>query len=921
MNTRMRTFFLFLLTGICGLASAQSFSVRGGILNDKAQPVASAAAVLLDPADSTLLYFSITGNDGLFFMSNVRKGIYLLQVSLLGYETFYKKLDIPMASGEDLGQIVLIPKVFGIDEVTITGERIPVRIKADTIEYDAKAYNVKPDAVAEDLIKKLPGIEVDRAGNIKALGEDVSNVLVDGKEFFGNDPKVATRNLPADAIEKVQLFDRPTDESQFTGIDDGERNQTLNFVLEEGKKSGIFGDVSAGVGTNERGQAAAKVYRFTKKSQFAALGMYNNINQPGFTMRDYINFSGGMSAFSSGGGHVMIGGENSFPVNFGQPVYGKGSNGAAGLNFSVSGPGNDRFFVSYLGNGSKRNLSEISSQRNYTETGSFLVNGDQQETKTDTAQRLNFGLRNTIGEKQSVIVNGGFSYNPSFNGITSFSSAWLEDSRVNELQRGSNEVISRLSGNADASYLLKINEGRTIFKLSGGVTLSGNDSETRFSNRTTYFDPSSTESASQFYNIGTDNGTYNGSLSLTQKITRQSFIDLSLGMNYSSEKLRRRQGNIGEGLISDYDLSPDFDKTDRYLRPGIRWKLVTAKTNLTLSLLSVAGEYSTVLNSDGGVSKRYAYITPGASMEYNYRSGRRFMIDYSTMASTPRAMQLLPVVNNLNPLTLIYGNRDLKPEYLHNARLSWWLFDQFSFTTLLASVNMRYALNRTGYSRTIDNNLRQTISLINVRDDVTTGGLIDFSTPVKALGIKVNLVADESYSRGLSVINGAENVNNSFTQRYSLTIGNRKKAKWDIETGAALTLVNTRYSLQESLNNNYTDIAWFSEARYVPGKRFSFMASADITRYSSGSFNESHLVPLINAEANYYFLKNQRGILTLSGVDLLNRNTGIIRMSELNTLTERRSSILGRYLMLTFRYRLNKMGDNNSGIDIQVKRR
>ena len=907
-----------ILSGLCSPGFGQASSLTGEILNEKAQPVSSAAAVLLNPADSTLLYFSITGSNGTFEMRNIKKGNYLLQVSLLGYATFYKNISIPLASGDNIGQLILIPKVFNIDEVTITGERIPIRIKSDTIEYDAKAYSVKPDAVAEDLIKKLPGIEVDRAGNIKALGEDVNNVMVDGKEFFGNDPKVATRNLPADAIDKVQLFDKPTDESKFTGINDGERNQTLNFVLQDDKKSGIFGDVSAGAGTGERAQAGAKVYRFTKKSQLAAIGMYNNINQLGFSLRDYINFSGGLTG---GDGHFTLGAENSFPVNFGQPVYGTGSNGAAGLNFSVSKPNNDRFFISYLGNGSRRRLSDLISDRNYTAQESFLMNNDQQQSKTDTSQRINFGLRNLIGEKQNIILNWGFSYNSGSVFLSSLSSSMMNDVQVNELQKSAGEIVSRLSGNADASYLLKINEGRTIFKFSGRLSLDGSNSGTRYNTLTTFFDPASSETARQFYDIRTSREGYNGNFSFTQKITKRSFIDLSFGLNYSIEKLNRDQGNLENGTGINPDLSPDFDKTDKNIRPGVRWKMVTNKTNLTLSLLSVAGKYTSILNNDGGISKQYAYLTPAASLEYEYRSGRRLMADYSTLVSTPAAMQLLPVVNNLNPLSLIYGNRDLRPEYLHNARLAWWLFDQFSFTTLLASLNMRYANNSIGYSRSIDTDLRQTISLANFRDNLTTGGMIDFSTPIKALGIKINLVIDESFNKSQSLINGVGNINDNLTQRYSVTVDNRKKDKWDIETGVAATVVNARYSLQKSLNDRYTDLAWFSEARYTPGKTLSFMTSADITKYASGSFNASRLVPLINAEANYYFLKNQRGVLTLAGVDLLNRNTGIVRMTELNTLTERRSSILGRYLMLSFKYRLNKLGDNNGGIDIQVKKR
>ena len=260
------------------LASGQNYRVRGEIIDESAAPMPSATVVLLEPADSTMQYFGITGRDGAFGIGNIKRGNYLLQVSFIGYTTIYRELSLPNGSGDDLGTMVMFPKPVNIEEVSVTADRIPMQIRRDTVEYDAKAFKVKPDAVAEELIKKLPGIEVDRAGNIKALGEDVNNVLVDGKEFFGNDPKVATRNLPANAIDKIQLFDRATDESQFTGIDDGVRNQTLNLVLDEDKKAGIFGDVMAGAGTGNHYQASAKAYHFTDRIQLAALGMYNNIN-------------------------------------------------------------------------------------------------------------------------------------------------------------------------------------------------------------------------------------------------------------------------------------------------------------------------------------------------------------------------------------------------------------------------------------------------------------------------------------------------------------------------------------------------------------------------------------------------------------------------------------------------------------------
>lgn len=917
----MRNILVFAFLALCSVIDGQTFQMRGDILDEKAGPLASASVILLSPADSTMLYFAVTGNNGQFEIRNIVKGDYLLQVSLITYNTIYRKLTFPSSFGEDLGSIILIPRPAGLSEVQVTGERIPVKIRKDTIEYDAGAFKVKPDAVAEDLLRKLPGMEIDRAGNIKAMGEDVKNVLVDGKEFFGNDPKVATRNLPADAINKVQLFDKKTDESKFTGIDDGERNQTLNLVLNENKKTGVFGDVTAGAGTGNYAETGARIYRFTKKIQIAGLGMFNNINKFGFSVGDFINFSGGMAALASGSGLALHSDDSSFPVNFGQPVYGSGWNGATGLNFSISNSENNRFFASYLGSGSNRKLSENSSSRYFQPDGSYTINEQKNQIKRDSTHRLNFGWRKLINQKQNIILNGRISYNNASNPINSLSASSLNDLPVNTLEQNSNELKSGLSGDADASYLLKINEGKTILKLSARGGYSGSNSDTKFLDRTEYLNPFMLSINNQFLKLRSTDGNWSSAVSLTQKITRQSFIDLSLAARYSTEDLNRKQGNFSEELIPTDSLSPVFKKADRYLLPGLTWKYASEKSLVSVALSGYIGSFNTILRNVDSKVTRYFFLSPRASWEFNYKSGRRLMIDYLSGMNTPGAGQLIPTVNNLNPLSLFYGNRELRPEYFHDMRISWWLFDQFSFTTLLATLNTKYTLDKINYSSSVDENLRQILSPVNVRDDWNTDADIDFSTPLRPIGIKIDLALSEGYNRGRTIINGTENINTNMTHRISLTLENRKKTHWDVETGSTLTLTHSKYSIQKSFNNVYQDISWFSDIRYTPGVRFSFDVSADITSYSAKTFNSSRFIPLLGTEINYYFLKNQRGVLTLKSVDLLNRNTGIERQSQLNYLVERRSDIIGRYVMISFKYRLNKLGDNKNGVDIQVKRR
>lgn len=915
----MKALIYFLLLSASVTVFSQTFNVKGELLDENAKPLSSAAAVLLDPSDSTMLYFSVTGQNGRFMMANVRSGDYLLQVSLIGYNTMYRNVNLPDGAGGDQGIIMMTPKVYDVEGVVVSRERIPLKMKSDTIEYDARAFRVNPDAVAEELLKKLPGLEVDRAGNIKAMGEDVRNVLVDGKEFFGNDPKVATRNLPADAIDKVQLFDRQSDESDFSGIDDGERNPTLNFVLDEDKKNGIFGDVTAGAGTEGHVRTSGKAYRFTDKTQMAAIGMFNNVNEYGFSVGDYLTFSGGLQSLALGGSHSPGGTGTSFPVNFGQPVYGTGSNGAAGLNFSVSNGSRNRFFASYLGSGSSRNLSDLITTYNYLPEGDFRIEENTTQVKRDTSHRVNLGLRKLIGDRQNLIINGTLSYNTASNPLSSLSESYDGSVVVNSLERINTEVAGRLSASADAAYMLKISEGRSILKLTGRGSFSGSDSETRFSNRTEYFNPYSLTETSQFYNLGSQYQNYGAGVTFIQKVTGLSSLDFSFNAGYSTDNIKRRQGDITDELIPVGELSPDFIKEELFYRPGIGWKRSTSKSQLDLSVLAQAGSYMTILNGTEGDDMDYFFLTPRASWEYEYRSGRRFSVSYSSSVISPRAAQLLPVVNNLNPLSLFIGNRDLRPEYVHSGQAQWWLFDQFSFTTLIAGINASYTLDKVGFARTVENNLGQTVTPMNTDDAVSAGADVDFTTAIKKLGIRVNLSLSEEFNRGSGFVNGVENITTGFSHRVSLTLDNRKKDKWDIETGTTLRLSSSDYSLQSSLNNRYSDVSWFATTTYTPGERLSFKASADITSYTAGSFNESQLVPLLGAEINYYFMKNRRATLTLTGVDLLDRNKGVIRESNMNFLSEKRSSIIGRYVLLSFRYRLNRVGDMNNGVNITVK--
>ncbi len=918
----MKYLFILFILGLAVSIHAQTYSLSGRVFDEKGKPQSFSTAVLLNSVDSTLEFYAITNTQGEFVITNAKKGDYLLQIAFMGFETIYKPVHVPLEKGSSLGTFVMKEKEVELGEVTVEGDYVPLSIKKDTIEFNAKAFKTKPGAVAEDLLKKLPGINVDRAGNIKAMGKDVSKVLVDGKEFFGNDPKVATKNLPADAINKVQLYDKKSDESEFTGIDDGVRDKTLNIKLKEDKKNAIFGDVTAGYGTNEHYQGSAKAYKFTKNNQLAALGMINNINQFGFSFGDYLNFNGGIASMMHGGGSakIEITNDNSFPVNFGQPVTGLTTSGGGGINYSHSKDENNRVFISYLGNGADKDLIRSTKTESYTQQGNYLQNDSLLENRQNFVHRVNFGLRNRLDSSQNIIINGGLTYSLGNTNSNSFSESLLDASMVNTLSNLNQSDKSGLTANFSGTYQKTLSQKRTALKLSVYGSYSKSIDNTNFSNSLWTLDGGMQPVDNQFLDNTTNELSYSVKTGITQKIGKYYYIEPQVYLGTSDENLDRIRGNLAlsDEVISS--LSPNFEKKYQWIRPGINLKRNTDKTQLNIGLRAERGQMNSKLWDEDVNQTSFWYFTPRLSCEYEYKTGRRLNFFYSSSVNTPSSNQLLPVVNNINPLSEFYGNPDLKPEYAHSANLQWWIFDQFSFTSLMLSLNGTYTVDKINWKSSVDENLIQSSTLINVNDDYRASANVDFSTPIKKLGLKVDLSIEESWNKGINYINDIENENTNLSHRFSLSFENRKKKKWDVVTGAGVTLQNSWYSVQNSLNNHYFDFSWFGEIRFNPSDSWNFEVIADVTNYNDLGFDKSIQVPLLSAEISYHFLKNKRAQLSLNGYDLLNQNTGVQRLNELNYLRVIQSNSIGRYVMLSFKFRLNKFGGNGNGIEVKMKR-
>lgn len=917
-----RHFLALILFMLVLQASGQSWSLTGRLFDDRAEPLASGTVVLLNPADSTMEFFGITGALGRFEINGIREGQYLLQASFMGFQTFYHPVTLPRAKGPDVGDIVMQQLPVDLEGVEVVGEAVPLQIRGDTVVYNAAAFRTRPDAMTEELLKKLPGVEVDRAGNIKALGEDVNTVYVDGKEFFGSDPKVATRNIPADAIDKVKVYDKKSDESEFTGIDDGNRNKTLNLELKEDRKHGVFGDVLAGYGSNQTYKASAKVYRFTEQVQMAGLGMINNVNEYGFSFNDYLNFSGGSAHMTGGGGsaRISLGGDNAFPVNFGQAIDGLATNGAGGLNFSYSTDRHNRTYISYLINGNDRDLEQESLTEQYTDENSFLTGDETRQNNTNLTHNINFGLRRRIDSTHNLFLNGNVGL--IFNDLTRLQETgnWTGDQLVSSQLSNRGDESDRIRGDLRGSYNRIIGKNKSVLKFSADASYSKVLDQIRTLNQTDYVSDNRQEVYSQYQENDTDKLNYSFLAAYTRKIGQGLYLDPMLRIGGSREKLDRVQGSLENGMVPVDSVSPVFHKDYRWIRPGFSFRWNTPKSQLSVGITGELGSLDRILNGEAYPERGLSYFVPSLSWDYSATTGRKLNLYYSSSVNIPTVNQLLPVVNTLNPLNIYYGNPALRPEYKHSLMVHWLIFDQFSFTSFMLALSGGYTRNKINWSTSVTDDLVQISTLTNVDRDYDTRLNMDFSTPIRKLGIKINLNAEESWNRGQSLVNQKLNVYNTLNQRYSLSADNRKKKQWDVESGLGATLTHTWYDIQESLDNRYFDLSWFADIRFTPNDRWHFELTADITSYSDLGSESILRIPLLRAEVNYYFLARKRGVLTLSGFDLLDRNQNVQRLSELNYLRETRSNTIGRYVMLSFKYRLSKHA-REGGIQVELNKR
>ncbi|HEV8285548.1 MAG TPA: outer membrane beta-barrel protein [Chitinophagaceae bacterium] len=929
----MRQFYLTLFFScFYFITSAQKTGTIKGIAFDTLikQPVSNATITLMQKKDSSLVSFTLTDNSGRFELTGIQNGEYRLLITHVNYYNTNQPFKIDDEHKSiDLGNIVMKDRSKVLSEVVITAEAPPVTLVGDTIQYNAGSFKTQPNANVEDLLKKLPGVKVEKDGTVKAQGEKVQKVLVDGKEFFGNDPKIATKNLPADAIDKVQVYDKLSDQAQLTGFDDGNSEKTINLKLKKDKKKGMFGKINAGAGTDERYQERFNLNSFKGARQMSAIGMGNNTNAEGFSFMDILNFSGALNQLKTGGNiNLSIGSDDPLAGLLGGNNNGITTAFGGGINYNnIIGTKTD-FRSNYFYNRYNPNKT-TNIQRQYFSPENIYKQNSYSDN-LNNSHRLNFSADYQIDSFHSIKISPSLSYQKTRNKtLSDYATRSPQDTKIND---GASDNLSNNEGynlNTNILFRKRFHKRGRTFSLNLLSSLNDNEGNGKLQSITNFYDQAGSllrrDSINQKSNTESNLRGYNARAVYTEPIFKRSLLEFSAGKsntkNTSSKTTYDYNHNNGKFDLVNSSLTNDYKNDYGYTNAGIRLRKQTKTYNYAAGLSWQQSELEGKVigtNKDSIISKSFTNFLPNARFQYYFSRFKNILINYSTSTNQPSVSQLQPVLDNTNPLYVKLGNPNLKQEFIHTVRLNTSLVNPYKNRNFFIFFTLQQTQNKIVNYDKINSLGIDSVIPVNVNGVYNANGSVSWGFPVHFLKGSVEISSDIRYYKGKQLISNATNTIETnkiktITLGPTLRLNTSPTKKINLSLSAGINHSNSKYSIQSTRNSKYFNQEYSAEMDWQLPKRFFFATDFNysiMNQYSQG-FNEK--VPLWNAGISKQMLHYNRGELKLSVNDILNQNVRISRSTNQNYIEDSRVNSLRRFFLLSFTYSLSKTGLSNDG--------
>ena len=906
---------IFSLSTILSFGQAlESYTVKGVVLDSNKAILPYTTVVLLSQKDSTLVNYSVSNDFGIFEMVKVKPANYIMQLSYMGYKTYSKKVSvnglIPIV---DLGVLTLVSNTSVLDEFTVEGEYIPIVFKKDTVEYNASSFKTSKNANAEDLFSKMPGIEVDEDGEITAHGETVTKILVDGKEFFGDDPKIASKNIPADAIDKVQVFDKKSELTDFTGVDDGERNRTLNIVLKQDRKQGYFGNAEVGAGYEDKYKGKLNLNRFSQTAQFTSLLMTNNINEQGFSYQDYFNFMGGISNVMKSGKMNFDASSSGVPINIPGANNGTASTIAGGINYNQDFGKNTHFISSGFVNNSNSLINRNTSSVNYLKNSSFSSESAENQNQDLQNYRLNAKLQHEFNDKNRLDINVVGIYSISESDVFSVENKLFSDAIQNNANSNTSTYGEGINTTLSLDYKKRfVKKGRSLNFLADLYYLKNDNRNTTNTLTGILIDtfPTINSSVIQDQNSLSNKLDYFGKLAYTEQISKKMFIisDYSY-YNHNQNDEKSFYDILGSNKTLNTTLSNTFNSTYQYHQVGVK---LNYKLNKNMFVLGVDGQKSnlkgTIDESSTEINQDFEVLLPNFYWKKQRGMANRSELRYSTTFSEPSITQLQPVVNNSNPLNVYIGNPSLKPEYNHSLNYNWNMFDMFTRQNMGVNVSAYLVDNKITNAQYFNNltNL-QTTTPQNVQDNLGANANLRYGFTINKLKSSFRTSISFGLNRGYSVIDDQENLSSTYNYGGKLTWRNTNTDILSARVGASIDFNQNEIELGSQQSSQYVNTKIFGDFDFELKKDWEFGIKGTQNLYSGKSLTNPQNFFLLDAYVSKIILKNGKGTLKLGVYDILNQRTGISNYGQGNYLVESKVNVLRRYAMLSFIYKIIKI--------------
>jgi hypothetical protein len=906
------------------MARAQDISVKGIVSDttEKKSP-SNAVIVLLRKADSVLVKFTRTDADGKFSLGRVLPGNYIFIVTHPYYGDYVEDIELKETT-LDLGTVAVTPKARLLQEV-IVKSGTPIRIKGDTVEYTADSFKVRANANVEDLLKKLPGIQVGKNGEIKAMGEKVDKVLVDGEEFFGDDPGLVTKNMRADAVNKVQVFDKKSEQAEFTGIDDGKTSKTINLQLKEDKKKGYFGKIEMAGGLKDNFNNKAMFNAFKGKRKFSAYGLMGSIGETGLNWSDQRNY-GGSEGFSSGfddesgGMYIMFNGGQDDDVDFNSSV-GFPRNWNLGLQYNNKWGAKQTFNSGYkFGKINLRSGFSTVSQ-NFLPNTTWFQNSTNSATNIKSRHSANFSYEFKLDSLNTIKVSAKFAHTQTNGNSTDYTE------RINTEGFGVKSPVSKTTDNTKDNFSAtvlwkhKFKKPKRTLSWNTDVGYNQSDGDGYLLGSNNYYVNNlldRKDTLDQFKLTRTSNRNINTKLSYTEPLSKNFYMELNY--NFIAAVADNNRTTFNKMPNGKYEsridsLSNNFNQDIVTNRAGINFRYVKKKFNYSFGTGISNSRFDLKdISNDKKYNYSYNNFFPQANFNYNIKQNQSLRINYNGSTKQPSLNQLQPLVENNDPINIYKGNPNLKQSFTHALNLGFNSYNFLKETNIWTDLNVSFVQNAFSNSVITTDSGKTYTMPVNVNGNINANLYGNYGFKWKKPDIRMYLGPEVSLNRNTDYQNSIQNKSVNYSIGVNTYMSKSKENKYEITWRNQGTWNGNSNSIQ------HNTVRYFSYTANVEGNyklplKFTIGSDVEINvRQKTSQFDTN----TNNTVWNVFLSKdlhNEMFTLKFSINDILDQNNGFSRVATSNYFSQTIRERLQRYWLVTFTWNFSKNGKPSKGWD------